>query len=120
MAFTIDTSELNAVAAQLSAAGARTETMARLAVAKTAKDLERIAKVFVPKDTHATENSISVSMAISGHGLSATVGPTTDYAVYLEYGTRRMAQRAFMGPALDRVAPDFQEAMEQIGGTIFG
>lgn len=116
MAFTIDTSELNAVAAQLSAAGARTETMARMAVAKTAKDLERIAKTFVPVDTGATKNSIAASM----DGLSATVGPTTDYAPYLEYGTRRMAQRAFMGPALDRVAPDFQEAMEQIGGGIFG
>ena len=85
MAFTIDTSEVTALGAQLSAAGARTETMARMAVAKTAKDLERIAKVFVHKDTHATENSISMSMAISGHGLSATVGPTTDYAVYLPY-----------------------------------
>ena len=116
MAFTIDTSELNAVAEQLAAAGARTETMARMAVAKTAKDLERIAKTFVPVDTGALKNSISAASS----GTTATIGPTMEYAPYVEFGTRRMAQRAFMGPALDRVAPDFQEAMEQIGGGIFG
>ena len=46
--------------------------------------------------------------------LRAEVGPTAEYGAYVEYGTSRMAPRAYMGPAFDRHAPDLVTAVEQI------
>ena len=42
------------------------------------------------------------------------VGFGAEYAVYLEMGSVRMAPRPFLGPAVERVWPEFVKAMEQI------
>ena len=47
-------------------------------------------------DTGATLNSMQTVMA----GDAAHIGPTTDYAIYHEMGTSRMAARPFLRPAL--------------------
>ena len=47
-------------------------------------------------DTGATLNSMQTVMA----GDEAHIGPTTDYAIYHEMGTSRMAARPFLRPAL--------------------
>lgn len=76
-------------------------------VAKSALSVEAGAKNRAPVDTGALRNSIGTDVS----GLSATVGPTVHYAPYLEFGTRRMAARPFMGPAADIVAPSFEAAL---------
>jgi HK97 gp10 family phage protein len=39
---------------------------------------------------------------------------TNEYAAYLEYGTRRMAPRPFLRPAVEKVTPAFEAAMWQV------
>lgn len=41
----------------------------------------------------------SISLEIADGGLTATVGPQTDYAPYVEYGTRYMSAQPFVRPA---------------------
>ena len=108
--WTVDTSQLNRLSVDLSHASARVQLQSARIVRKTALDCEAIAKQFCPVDTGATMNSIGVDMETATR---AVVGPTTEYAPYLEFGTYKMAPRAFMGPAQDRVAPAFFTALER-------
>lgn len=108
-----DASELNQVAVELNAAGFGAARRARTAVAKTAHDVVATAQQLVPVDTSATKQSIHASF--ENGGLVAEVGPTTQYAPFLEFGTSRMAPHAFMGPSLDRHSPAFVEAIGQLG-----
>jgi HK97 gp10 family phage protein len=109
--------DLNKVAVDLTAAAAGADKMASAAVRKTAFDVEATAKQFVPVDTAATKGSIFASdpggNPLHDGSLVAEIGPTTEYSPYLEFGTSRMAPHAFMGPALDRHAPNFVEALKQ-------
>ncbi len=110
---------LPSLAADLRKAGTQAAPKAREAVRKTAYDIARDAQAAVPVDTGATKASIGVDFGGSSGSLaSATIGPTTSYAPYLEYGTRRMPARPFMGPAADRHIPALAQALEQIGGEL--
>ena len=59
---------------------------------------------FVPP-TGATKES--VTLEITDGGLTATSGPTTEYADYLEYGTRFMQAQPFVAPALREQSREF-------------
>lgn len=83
-------------------------------VRKVAFDTEADAKVLAPVDTGNLRNSITT--AVTGDGLTAAVVATASYAPFVELGTSRMAPQPFMGPATDRNAPKFREAMAQLGG----
>lgn len=114
--------QLNRIAVDLAAAGAEGEKIASVAVRKTAFDIEATAEELVPVDTSATKGSIFASgpggEPLGPGSLQAEIGPTTEYAPYLEFGTSRMAPYAFMGPALDRHAPEFAQAIrENIAGA---
>jgi len=63
----------------------------------------------VPKDTWLTFNSMAGDpwMSSEGDSFVATMGPTTFYAPFLEFGTYKMAPRPFMWPAADAHAIDF-------------
>jgi HK97 gp10 family phage protein len=108
MAVDWDLSELNTLAADLGKATAATAAAAAIAVTKTAHDIETTAKALCPVDTGNLRNSISTDI----HGLEAEVGPTASYGGYVELGTVKMAPRAYLGPALDRHAPEFVAAIE--------
>ena len=43
----------------------------------------------------------SISLKIPDDGSTAVVGPETDYAEYVEYGTRSMEPQPFVRPAFD-------------------
>ena len=43
-----------------------------------------------------------------------TVGATVPYAVYQEYGTRRMAAHAFLLPSINEYQPMIQEQLDQM------
>ena len=55
-------------------------------------------KKFV-KPTGFTKRSVILSL--SRNNLEATTGPTSDYAGYVEYGTRFQAAQPFVNPAFD-------------------
>lgn len=110
----IDVSELNKLAADLGRASTTVVERSSLAIRKTAYDIEADAKRFCPVDTGNLRNSISTDT----HVLSAEIGPTAEYAAFVEYGTSRMAPEAFMGPAFDRHAGELVTALEQIAGEM--
>lgn len=45
--------------------------------------------------------------------LSAVVGSSVIYALYLEYGTTRMAARPFFRPAVEKMKPKFRRRLER-------
>jgi HK97 gp10 family phage protein len=94
---------------------------AKIAIKKTALDIERNAKAIVPVDTGNLKNSIGHSdmRSLSRDSMAVEIGPTANYGRYVELGTSRMAPQAFMGPSLDRHVPAFNEAMAQLGAEVF-
>lgn len=56
----------------------------------------------------------SIQEHISNDGLSVTVGPTTEYAPYLEYGTRYMEAQPFVRPAWVEQVPKFVRDLNNI------
>lgn len=56
----------------------------------------------------------SISLDIKDSGLTAEVGATTEYAPYLEYGTRFMSAQPFVKPALDEQVPKFKSDMQKL------
>ena len=106
--------DLLKLSADLGKASYEVTRKAQTVVAKTAHDIEADAKSLAPVDTGALRNSISTT--ISNGGLSAEIGPTVHYAPYLEFGTRRMPPQPYMGPAAERCAEAFVQAVESLGG----
>lgn len=68
-------------------------------------------KVF-KKATGTTKRSVSLD--IKDGGLTAESGPTTDYAEYLEYGTRFMEAQPFVKPAMDEQAKQFERDLRKL------
>lgn len=108
--------QLHQLTADLQQASLKAVRQAQRAVAKAAYDVEAKAKQAAPVDTGALRSSISTSL--TADSLTADIGPTVHYGIYLELGTRRMAPRPYMEPALDQVAPGFIEAIQQLGGDV--
>lgn len=109
-----DFTQVAKLAADLGKASAEATRKASLVVQKTASGIENDAKQFAPVDTGALRNSISATV----RSLHAEIGPTVNYAPYIEFGTWRAAPQPFMGPAADRHTAAFVSAMETIGGEI--
>ena len=76
-----------------------------------ARHVEAKAKEDVPEDTGATKNSIN---AMPEGELAWRVGPITEYAPFLEYGTHRMIARPFLIPAVEVEAPRLEQALSQL------
>ena len=110
--------ELANLAADLRAAGEKAKNMAADAIAKTAADISNDAKVFAPVRTGNLRASIGYDVTEDSGGVSAEIGPTVDYATYLEHGTSTMAPRKFLGPAFDRRTPYLEQALRSIGGEV--
>lgn len=109
-----DTSELTALEHDFVKAAAKVTELAKLAIAKTALDIEADAKVLAPVDTGNLKNSISSEAS----GLTAEVSASTAYSDYVEYGTSRMNAQPYMGPAFDARVPGLEKALGQIGEKI--
>lgn len=62
--------------------------------------------------TGATKRSITLEI-VDG-GFTAEVGPTTDYSIYLEYGTRYMDAQPFIKPSLDAQKGKFRSDMQKL------
>lgn len=106
-----DSSEVRALGLNLAAAPGRIQRAAPRAIRKTALDIERDAKILAPVDTGALKASIGSDI----RQLEAEISATTDYAVYVEHGTSRMAAQPYMGPSFDRNIPGLQRALGDAG-----
>lgn len=112
----IDASELNRLAADLSGAGARVGAAVSVVVRASARRLEAEAKQFAPVDTGNLRSSIGTDLVGDGRSdtMAAEVGPTASYGAFVEFGTSRQAPAAYMGPAFDRAVPSFTDALAQV------
>lgn len=62
--------------------------------------------------TGATKRSIGLE--IKDGGFTAEVGPTTEYAPYVEWGTRFMQPQSFVRPAYDSQKQKFKSDMQKL------
>lgn len=62
--------------------------------------------------TGATKRSIGLEM--KDGGFTAESGPTTEYAEYLEYGTRYMAAQPFVTPAFNEQKTKFKSDLQKL------
>lgn len=108
--FDIDLSDFNRLAVDLGKASGKVVTLARLVLEKSSADIERDAKLFAPVDTGNLRSSIGRDLK----GLTAEIGPTASYGHHVEYGTSRQGPAAYMGPAFDRHAGEFADALGKI------
>lgn len=112
MTISADTSGLLALSRRFARQGATVEPKAAAIIAKGAYNIARLAQQIVAADsieTGALEHSIGVSF--QDNGLTAVIGPTVDYAPYVEFGTVHMDAEPFMRPAADAVVPDVNAAL---------
>lgn len=102
-----DASELRSLATDLGEGPRALGQLARTAVRKTAKDVQRSARQAAPVDTGNLKGSITTSdlraMGTSG-AIEAEVVATANYSAFVEFGTSRMAAQPYMGPAVDKHA----------------
>jgi HK97 gp10 family phage protein len=69
--------------------------------AETAASMETLAKELVPVDTGRLQSTIKGV----AQGLEVTLSADTEYASYVEYGTRKMRAQPYLRPAMDAYAP---------------
>lgn len=55
----------------------------------------------------------SIRLDIEDQGMTAVVSANTDYAAYVEYGTRFMAAQPYLRPALQEQAETFKNDLER-------
>lgn len=56
----------------------------------------------------------NIKLDVTDFGLTAEVGPTTEYSGYLEYGTRRMEAQPFVKPSLDEQEKQFERDFKKL------
>jgi HK97 gp10 family phage protein len=116
--------ELNNIALAFDTSGPYVAAKIDKITVATAHLIEANAKQIVAVDTGATRSSIGTDIERHGegpgYGVEATIGPTTSYAPHLEFGTERMAPRAFMGPSLDRFSGAYVAALDEATDPLAG
>lgn len=88
------------------------EAAAAREVATAGYDVEARAKQLVPVRTGTLRRSIHT--VISNNGMTATIGPSVDYGLFVEMGTHRMPARPYMRPAAAYVSPRFADAIKRV------
>ena len=77
------------------------------------KDNATPGKIFVKGYSHG-DTKRSIGLETIDSGLTVVVTPNTEYAAYVEYGTRYMEAEPFVKPALDSVESGFIEDLEKM------
>ena len=82
---------------------------------KAAFIVQRSAQANAPVRTGNLRRSITTR--IEGH--AAYVGTAVEYAPYVEYGTKYMPARPFLGKALEDNKPQIEQMLAQFGELVF-
>ena len=80
---------------------------------KTMKDNAEPGKIFVKGYSHG-DTKRSIGLETIDSGLTVVVAPNTEYAAYVEYGTRFREAEPFVKPALDSVEKGFIEDLKKM------
>lgn len=56
----------------------------------------------------------SINMSVEDGGMTVVSKPTTEYASYVEYGTRKMAAQPFVKPSFEAQKPIFIEDLKKL------
>ena len=110
----IDASDFNTLAADLGNLAREAQPAVRVVVQKSAASIKRDAQLFVPVDTGNLRSSITYDTRDEAGAVTADIGPTADYGWYVEHGTSTTAPQAYIGPAFDRHAGEFLEALAAV------
>lgn len=89
----------------------RARTRAGQIVAKTAHDIESLAKQRAPVDTGALKNSIQARQVAP---FNWEVGVGVAYGPYVEFGTSKMAAQPYLTPAVEAVRGPFAAALAEL------
>lgn len=74
---------------------------------------ENTHSAFVKGYSHG-DTAGSINTEITDGGMTARVGPTTEYAPYVEWGTRFMSAEPFVGPAFLKIRAQFIADMQRL------
>lgn len=114
--------EMNTIATELHSKQRRIGAQGSAVVRASAFKVQAVGMLFCPVDTGLLRSTISPDFFGDGRmgAMEAVIGPTAHYGGYVEWGTRNMAPHAYMGPALDRVGPEFVAATAAISDPFDG
>ena len=87
-------------------------SVVRKAGADLQSNMQRKAVFTRGYSTGTTKRSITLEMRDGD--LTATVGPSTEYSPYLEYGTRFMTAQPFVGPAFNEEKIRFENRLQKL------
>ena len=120
MAYTIDTSELRKLAADLEKEAPRVGADVSAAVKKSAEAVKKAAAEIAPKRTGTLAGSIGVDTYGDGRsgGMTAVIGPLARYGIFVERGTSKMAPQPYMEPAFSAESPKLEQALTEIAGKV--
>ena len=116
--YEVDASDINRVQARLEASSRDVARQAGRLLRETAVNVEASAKQFAPVRTGTLRRSIHHEVDQAPGGAEAVIGTNVEYGPFVEHGTSRMAPRAFLGPALDRHAPEFETSLRRLAGDL--
>jgi HK97 gp10 family phage protein len=78
-------------------------------LARSATEMDDIAKEDVPEDTGVLASSIKMTKKISSESfILYEIDCDAEYAISVEYGTENMEAQPFLRPALDKVRGDLK------------
>lgn len=110
----IQVTGLNELVSELRDEAVETPLRARHVIQIYAARVQATAKQFVPRNTGDLARSITRTTRLLREGAEGEVGPTVRYGMFVEYGTSKMAPRAYLGPALDRHSSDYEAELARI------
>lgn len=115
---TANSSELKKLGADLIKAAGKVPEKARLAIRKAGTDIKRDAQAIAPVDTGFLKSSISMQAQGNKTLARVEVGPTANYAAFVELGTHKMAAQPYLRPATDKNIPKLDKAIAQIASEV--
>lgn len=120
MSLRVDTSELDALAQRVGRGSATVATKGAQIIRTGASKIERRMKATAKVDTGAMKNSVSTDISGGGTSIEAEVGPTVDYAIFVNNGTSKMAGDDFVGRAFDAEIGGIMSAVGRLGDEVLG
>lgn len=98
---------------------ARVDSGTRMAVQKAANQIFLRSKNIVPVDTGALKGSARTKPATGAFGVySAEVSFEQPYALFVEWGTSKMAPQPYLVPATHAVKPQLESDLKRLIGAL--